>query len=299
MADNLDFNKIYGRRGYQAIRDLPVFRNVVFKTVDRLLELEAKTHPINGLAPGKEHDSVKALKCAEQLLEWLVGWAVDHQAGLVLTDTEGFPWPEGDEKAQRQTDDHRHEAAGSAYLRKIECTDHAGDAVTNRRIIAAVTDWAPILPSELNRQLCDSLKALDMEDTQDLLQRTKQRPRSSYALWKSRFLAVLHVHFLWGRQEKKKNAFVRVAAAYGCSKETVTGWEKSLPERFTPGSVRYYKQHVFRAGETVYRLQQTIPESKDDKEIIAHYLRVYGEPGISQSGREYRRILKEIAERGN
>lgn len=302
MASSQFSSENYPHRGYRPKRDVEMVRIGVSMLVDRLLDLEAQTHPINGFAPGKEHDSVKALKYASQLFEVLVGWAVDHQAGLVLNDTEGFPWPEDDDKAQRLADDHKHEAAGSAYLRKIELADikhtnRGDDAVTNRRVIAAVTDWAPVLPPELRSQLCDGLKALDMGDIQDLLQPTKRKShtRSSYSLWQSRFEAIMHIWFSQGMKEKKKDAIARVAAAYGRSTEAVQKWEQNLPKHFGSGSVRYFKQHVSRAGKAVYSLQQTSPKREEDEQYIAHHLKCYGEAGLSRSAQEYKIIIKEIA----
>ncbi len=239
-----------------------------------------------------------ALIYAGKLNERLVGWALYHRAGLILNEVEGFPWPEGDEKAQQQADDHRHEAAGSAYLRKIPISDHGGNAVTNRRVIAAVTKLAPILPHELRNQLCHGLEALDMGETQELLQRVKYKSLAGYSLWGLRFDAINYINFRRGIKQKKKDAIDKVAKAYGCSTDAVKSWEKSLPEQFGSGLVKYTNRRVRQDGELVYYLQQTVPKIEEGEKWIAYYLKLYGDTALLRSGEEYRTALRETGKRG-
>ena len=296
MANNEYSPDDFPHRQESPVRALPL-RDAVSRLVDELLELEAKTHPMNGHSIGKGLDSIEALFRASQLLQILVGWAVDHQAGLVCTDTEIVLWAE-DEEAQRLSDDHQHEAAGSAYLRKISISDHGGNAVTNRRVIAAVTKWAPILPRELTNQLCHGLEALDMGETQELLQRMKYKSLAGYSLWRLRFDAINYINFRRGIKQTKKDAIDKVAKAYGCSTDAVESWEKSLPEQFGSGLVKYTNRRVRQDGELVYYLQQTVPKIEKGEEWIAYYLKLYGDTALSRSGKEYRTVLRETGKRG-
>jgi|SRR6516165_6603648 len=61
--------------------------------IDRLMELERKTDPKNGMqsAKGKDLAAFCALKIAGQLVSALAGWALDHQAGLALEGLEFVP----------------------------------------------------------------------------------------------------------------------------------------------------------------------------------------------------------------
>ena len=58
--------------------------------IDRLNELERKTHPTLGAqsAKGKNRAASHALRIAGDLVNALAGWALDHQAGLALKDQE-------------------------------------------------------------------------------------------------------------------------------------------------------------------------------------------------------------------
>ncbi len=67
-------------------------RELAIDLVDKLLRLEQETHPRNSMAngrvtgaiAGKDENSRLALMVASDLVGMLVGWAINHQIGLVL-----------------------------------------------------------------------------------------------------------------------------------------------------------------------------------------------------------------------
>ena len=300
MANNEYSPDNYPHRWETAVRHLPVARDEVHRLVDKLLDLEEKTHPANGPVAEKEQDSLMALIYAGKLNERLVGWALYHRAGLILNEVEGFPWPEGDEKAQQQADDHRHEAAGCAYLREIKgyADDCSSDAVTNRRIIAATVGRAPIFPHELRLGFSRALKALDAGEVMGLLQRTKQRSRKGYTLWELRLRAIQHVQFFVGSRActSKREALQKVADAFGCGMPTVRSWEANLPKHFGRQYVDNAKSTAQRAGEKVHEYQMLLHKDELDEAYIADHSAIYGSDELVANAKNYQGAMKEAAE---
>ena len=72
-------------------------RELAVELVDELLRLEEETHPWNSMvdgkvtrpAPQKDENSRLALMWANDLVELIAGWAIDHQIGLVLNEPPG------------------------------------------------------------------------------------------------------------------------------------------------------------------------------------------------------------------
>ena len=79
-------SKGFPHRQQTPVQDTPVFREMVGRYVTKLLELEAKTHPANEKVNDKDADARMALSYAAKLVEIMAGWALDHQAGLLLNN---------------------------------------------------------------------------------------------------------------------------------------------------------------------------------------------------------------------
>lgn len=210
--------------------------------MERLLDLEERSHPTCGRGEEKELDSISALVWVERLVNLLAGWAIDHQAGLVVNQVEGFPWKEGDEDAAAKANDHKNELVGAEYLAKRSST--ARDHIVSRKIIAAVADRAALLPRELRRELGEALKDQEYGQIQDLLEPTKHQ-KGSLELWRCQLMAIEHVYFLRGMKDTKEKAIRAVADAYCVSTDAVAGWDKkSLKEKFGQSHVEAAKQRA-------------------------------------------------------
>ena len=270
-------------------RDLPVSREQVYKYVDKLLNLEKKTHPMNGPAADKELDSIMALVYIGKLADQLVGWALDHQSGLILNDTEGFPWPEGDKEAKHAADDHRHEVVGAAY--------HGADPVLNRRIGASILKRAGILPEVLQSDLAHSLAALDEGEVTPLLDRKKEKSHKGYTLWQKRLNAVQHVHFFVGAREctTKIKALEKVAEAFNCAPSTIRSWEATLPKHFGKIYVENAKTTARLSGQGVYRKRLVLHKDDLDESYIEVHLLVFGEDAMRANARDHQRALRQAA----
>ena len=194
----------FSHRQANPIRDVPAVRQEVEKIVEKLLELEAQTHPQNKDSSEKELDSISALAWAEKLVEMLAGWAMDHRAGMILNGATVYPWPEDDQDAPTKANDHRHEASGSAYLKDQE----PGDPLENRHIVAEITTRAALLPAALRNELSDAISALDFGEVRPLLLPLKGQDKNAYIIWHLRLRARLFSMGV-GRKDKRSRILSR------------------------------------------------------------------------------------------
>jgi hypothetical protein len=95
------------------LRDREDIRDYLIGLIDELLELEAATHPSAGPCSNKNDLSREATQVAGRLLECSLGWAIDHQIGLVLDRASSDAPPLFNDRAASApsyASDHLHEA---------------------------------------------------------------------------------------------------------------------------------------------------------------------------------------------
>ena len=285
----------FAHRQDHPIKDVPALRQRVQEIVEDLLSLEAQYHPQNPSPDGKELDSISALAAAGNLVELLAGWAIDHRTGMILNGATGFPWPQDDQEARSEADDHRHEAVGAAYLQ-----DKApGDPLQNRHILAEVTARAALLPAALRNELSEALQAVDFGEVRDLLLPPKGQRRNAYTGWQLRLRAVEHAYFLWGRDGNKESAFYEVAEAYGVSSDTVDSWDRGpfgLPHHFGVATLKVAQDTAKRSGEYFQRLQMQLHKTDMDSIHIKTCLLTYGPEALLLNAQRFKKVSQDEPE---
>lgn len=237
-------------------------RELAIDLVDKLLRLEQETHPRNsmvngrvtGAIMGKDENSRKAFMAVSDLVEMLAGWAINHQIGLVLNGTPGgavAPHDGGYSEAQREADNHVHEAAAAGY--------DFSDTKTNRGILAALLHHGPgPFPVSIVIEATNALIALDMGETQPFVAPTRGVSEGSqtYTEWMLRYWAVLHVSYFRGMKLPRDDALGMVAVAYGIEPETINKWAGRLPKKLKGiRPVNEMKGIARQLGDTAYRLK--------------------------------------------
>ncbi len=285
----------FGHRQENPLKDIAVHRQRVQQLVEELLDLEAKTHPQNPEPGEKELYSIAAVHLAGQLVEKLAGWAMDHRAGMILNGATVYPWPEDDQEAPLQANDHRHEAMGSAYLRNEAPSDPRRD----RHIVAEIMRWGALLPRTLRDELLEAIKAVDFGETRPLLLPVKGQRKKAYTSWQLRLNAVRHVYFLWGTGETKEEAFFQVGKAYGVSSDTVDSWNRSssgLLHHFGAAELKFEQGLAKRTGALFQRLQMRLEKSVWDNIRIKISLLEYGPEALSQNAQRYKMVNRGNSE---
>jgi hypothetical protein len=294
-SDDPTYRDEFAHRQQYPIKDIPVFRQEVEKIVEELLQLEARTHPANRDPGKKELCSIDALVRTERLVEILSGWAIDHRAGMILNGTTVYPWPEDDQVAPIQANNHDHEKMGSAYLKDKE----SGDPLENRHIVAEITTRAAVLPAALRNELSDALRARDFGEIHPLLLPLKGQRKNAYTRWCLCLRAIGHVYFLWGQGEKTKEAaFWQVADEYGVTLEAVDSWDRSrvgLLKHFGPAVVKVVRETAKRSGEQYRRLQMQRQKSDLNDKHVEALLRTYGPEALSSNAQRFKTVKRRVS----
>lgn len=287
----------FAHRQENPLKDIPVHRQRVQQLVEKLLDFEAKTHPQNpdphNPVPGeKEAYSIAALAVAGKLVEKLAGWAMDHRAGMILNGATVYPWPEDDQEAPLQANDHRHEAMGSAYLRNEAPSDPQRD----RHIVAEIMKWAALLPESLRHELLEAIRAVDFGETRPLLLPVKGQRKKAYTSWQLRLYAVEHVYFLRGTGETKEAAFRQVGEAYGVSSDTVDSWNRSssgLRHHFGAAALKVAQDTAKTKGVLFQHRQMQLDKSLWDQILKKLSLLTYGPEALSLNAQRYKMVNRD------
>ena len=207
-------------------------RNHAAALIDELLELEARTHPNEGDCSEKDELSRHATMIAGDLLEELIGWAIDHQIGLVLNGMPGgaaAPFDNSETDAIRRAGAHVHEATAAGYVVMETGIE------TDRKLLRSLLCAAPpsLFPAKLLVEVLPALDAIELGERPEFfaVKRGPGQERDTYQKWDLRFKAALHVEFLRGMNESRDNSLNKVANAYGCGTDAVQDWINQLPKK--------------------------------------------------------------------
>ena len=257
--------------------------------IDNLMFLELETHPYAGSASDKDHKSRLALLHAEELVERLAGWAIDHQVGLVL---EGLPKGAAtpfDGKitpAQEMADDHRHESRGSDY--------DFTDSRLNRRIMAALLFANPgAFPIELAIEADKALLALDVGEVHALVRPRQVSGQEGRTLtkWILRGWALLHFEFLRGMKVDRTTALRSVAKAYGVATTTIISWGSDAPRRLLGVMpIVEMKRYARNVGARAHHLADTGIRTAEEKNRFERLQRRYGKDRLIEHGNNFKAL---------
>ena len=265
--------------------------------VDDLLELERKTTPDHDTETEDDKDlaAFRALETAGILVEEIAGWAIDHQIGLALSALEFVPrQPSGTRNHhgflhdKATADSHEHEARGSAYFEHDSSTIQR-DTRAERRMLANLLQMNPGgFPSELAHRAVEALKALDLGETQSLLQAEKAGlDRNAYSRRQLELRALAHVEYMTAKGMKKYKAQETVGEAYGRSASTVRDWEYRLRKSLGGLEVSRALSFARNSGKNTDAAKKGRGPRPSARSSVMLYESRYGEDALQQNAADY------------
>jgi DNA-binding transcriptional regulator YiaG len=209
--------------------------------IDQLRDLERKTDPKDGAqsAKGKDRAARDALSIADDLVNALAGWALDHQAGLALKDcsfvqfrvkkTPEYPYGL---TIRTTDDDHRIETAGRDWRSR---DGFPIDPVVARRwLMNLVRANSGIFCLELRLMTLTALEACDYGEIQPMLMATKRGRKVNWTILQLQLKTITFVKYREARGIEKYKALKEIAKAFGVSVNTLRAWEQRLRTEFGP-----------------------------------------------------------------
>jgi hypothetical protein len=205
---------------------------VALHLIDRLGELEKQTHPGGGTptSKGKDMAAFVALDLCGKLIDFVAGWAIDHQVGLAIERLQFVPFQPSQTKShphylqqKAMVDDHRHENIGA--LARGSSDPQFLRACLINLLRCNSGGW----PNWLCRTVIDALEALEFGEVHPIFKRARGGNKRDLTERRLMLRAVAMVHFRrFAYSMTKQDARKEVAEAMGVSHQTVKSWEGRL-----------------------------------------------------------------------
>lgn len=244
-ADNLD---LVWRSRRQELPDVrtggprSAFKDDPYVTLllDRLEKLERETRPSGGeqTAKGKDLAAFQALKFAGQLVEYLAGWAIDHEVGLAIenmqfvhlqpTQTREHPQHLAE---RQQVDSHEHErAAGALHLNSDQESD---PFIARRLLLNMLRPNAGAFPGWLQSGVMEALQALEYGEVKPIFEAVKGGHKRGLTELNLQLRAVAMVAYRRELGMTREKALQAVSEGLGgVSPNTILSWMGRLRSEF-------------------------------------------------------------------
>jgi hypothetical protein len=198
--------------------------------LERLDKLERETRPSGKgqTAAEKDLNAFQALRTAGKLVEYVAGWAIDHQIGLAMEGKGFVPLATAQAKAHPEyiegraaVDDHRHEKSGGLAL-KIDA------AAQRAALINLLVANSGGLPDSVQQPAIEALEALNFEEVLPILAPVKGNRKVKLVELRLQLKVVGFVEFQIATGVKKHKALKTAGGVMNLAESTISGWEYRL-----------------------------------------------------------------------
>lgn len=312
MADNATYF-VNGREYYEATHDPvwprrnrehpslkpddkehlgPMIENSYLRLlIDRLDSLEKKTRPSSGAssAEGKDFAAFEALKYAGKLVEYVAGWAIEHQIGLAADGRKFVPrQPSGTQNHPQYlselslVDSHAYEKAGP-----LQRQTDLGPSGERKCLINVLRANPGAIPPWLLAKLTESLEALDYGEVQPILSPVNSGRKLDLTLLRLQLKALALVAYRHKLGLKKEKAVEQVADTLGASPNTLLSWETRLRTEFGRLEVERTIVVAENSASYVNEAQRKIRRGEEAEDTTDHEAG-YDDAALTELGKRYR-----------
>ena len=260
-------------------RGLPTEKEAIQRIIDALYHLECDTHPTAGneVPENKTAKAYVALGLVAKLGNDLAGWAVDHLAGISISESNSREWPSDHDSCE-------YEQRGRLY--------GFDNPNLNRRVLEnLLVALSPLERGDVFTQTVTALRALEVGEVQSILRPTGRAHGPRYTLAWLRLTALEHVAFRRGRGDKKNAASKGVSSQYGCDSTTLDNWRK----RDVPAVLGHQRVYVLCGRATTFgELARAEPDRgrPSYSEGQESMLEIYSDERLTSDGQKYKEALK-------
>lgn len=263
----------------------------------RLDDLEKRTRPSSGDDASKRKDlaAFEALQFAGRLVEYVAGWAIDHQVGLAAEGLKFVPLqPSGTKdhpqylSALANVDSHNHEKAGALLIRDD------GNAETARRAVINLLRANPgAMPSWLQYKVIEGFEALDYGEVQPIFEPLNTGRKRDLTLLRLQLRAIAMVAYRRKLGMTKEKAVAEVAGVLNQSPNTLLSWEARLKSEFgaleVKRTISFAQNHASWVEDA--RKKRLKGEEVEDTDVNEMN---YNENALIELGKKYSAALKAV-----
>jgi hypothetical protein len=276
-------------------RERPLSENPrALHLLSRLGELEKRTRPDGGdsTSKGKDLAAFNALCAAGELVDYVAGWAIDHEVGLA---TGGFQFVP---RQPSQTKNHPHYLQQKSIVdqhshEKIGASEHgrgkSDPQFLRSCLINLLKGNSGGWPDWLCRAAIDALEALEFGEVHPIFERNSAGNKRDLTQRKLMVRAIAMVQFrrtAYGAS--KEEALEEVGNAIAASANTVKSWEVRLRAEIpleVDRTLAFAKNHASFVAEALKRRQRGQPF--DQRSVELHESE-YNQEALDQLGEEFR-----------
>lgn len=256
----------------------------VLGVLDRLDKLEQQTRPDTTDASLKDLKAFQALESASFLIEYIAGWALDHQMGLAMNELSFVPLQPSQTRdskdyhaARARVDTHEHEYIGGRLL-----LDEL-DPVVARHYVANLLRAMGHL--RIPRNFYSALLALDYGETLPPVAPIKSTKRSGLTELYCKLQAICFVEYEYMKGMRKENSRKIIAKEFRTAERSVAGWEEQIGQFLSPLLIASEKATASNMGQ-LYRGVVT-----EDEDTGRNYADLYEErvglPALKRAAKQY------------
>jgi len=273
----------------QILKDDPQVSDVLAE----LDKLEQTSRPALGFGlddRGKDWAAFHALFLVGWLVDYVAGWAIDHQRGLAqkglcsleATVRKGKISSPEYNKRRAAVDLHDHERTGT--LRDDL------DPLQARKFLFNV-----LLPMSdrlgLPHEIIEAIEALDFGETLPILQRTYTTKRTGLIEYRAKLSAIAFIEYEKQKGTLKHKSTEQVIKAFAVTGDVVKDWKTEL--RIALGALEV--DHVLERARFYGKEYTGVAEPNDEIEVSIRFYceEEYGKPALLAAAKRYKARSKK------
>lgn len=265
----------------------------------RLDDLEIGSRPSGGdvTAAGKDIDAFQALRLAGQLVEYVAGWAINHQMGLGSENLKFVPLQPAGTRSHPQyllersiVDSHVHEKTGATFHPEAD----SNAEVARKCLINLLRANPGAMPTWLQVMTMRGLEALDYGEVQPMFAPLATGRKRDLTVLRLQLEALGMVAFRQKLGSLKKDAVAEVAGVLNVGSNTLLSWETRLRSEFGRLEVDRMISFAQNSGSWIKEARKRRLQGEEydfDAEDIRRHETDYGDDALMQLGAKYKAAL--------
>jgi hypothetical protein len=261
----------------------------VVHLLERLDKLERETQP--GVdARDKDSAASEALHLASALVDFVAGWAIDHERGkarLGLSSTQGKP-SLGYEERRAQVDNHE--------LERIGALKEPLDLVPARRFTNNLLS-AMCTSLRIPEEIIEAIEALDYGEILPILQKASTTKRTGLVAYRARLSAIAFIDYEYEKGTLKEISRKKVEEAFAVTRDAVKDWKSELLVALGTLEVNYVLEDARASGrDYVDHFKQT---KEEHRWVLDYFESEYGMPALLSAAKRHKSRSKAVVKKSH
>ena len=261
----------------------------VVHLLERLDKLERETQP--GVdARDKDFAASEALHLASALVDFVAGWAIDHEMGKVRLGLSSIPVPPEKGKPSREYEERRAQV-DNHELERIGALKEPLDLVSARRFtnnLLRAMGTSLRIPEEI----IEAIEALDYGEILPILQKASTTKRTGLVAYRARLSAIAFIDYENEKGILKEVSREKVEEAFAVTRDAVKDWKAELQVALGTFEVNDVLEDARAFGrDYVDHIKHT---KEEHRWVLDYFESAYGMPALLLAAKRYKARSKAV-----